>query len=359
MQAEETNIQKPEAVNWRNRILVSFLITLAIEAVFVFVKYGEIFRSYEFTLGLELFFTFLYFLSLFWIYPKISGAFHSPFFKNIRSIYVNLIEGTVVVVLTTILTIVMKLLPLWIIVIIINIQTDKVNLAIDQDSVRQNIILHAILALFIYYFVERERIKKNLRAQYLKNAQIQEEFMEWQLRTLKNQINPDFLFQSLDALDELVEKDEERSVELVNRLSHLYRQLLEHKEQLVELRTEVELVEAYDQLLQVRPGKKILFRYDISETHKNWQLPPGALYKMAECFVDHSEAQPGKIPELLISTEDQAVEITGPSKSYDAILPLVDHLMHTYELFTERTIKTEKKENNLTVTLPLIPLGKD
>ena len=355
LQTKEANIKKPERVIWQNRILAALLITFAIEAVFVYVKYGELFRSYDFTLGLELFFTFLYFVSLFWIYPKISGIFHSPVFRKLRPVVVNLIEGTVVVVLTTLLTAFMKILPLWIILIIVNAQTDKVKLAFDVDSLRQNIILHAILALFIYYFVERERIKKNLRAQHLKNARIQEEYMEWQLRSLKNQVNPDFLFDSLNALDELVEKDEERSVELVNRLSHLYRQLLEHKDQLVDLSSEMELVKAYNNLLQVRPGKKISFKFDIFGTNGNYKLPPGTLYKLTECFVNNSDEKGDEPLHLKIYTENDRVQISGPLDNFMNIEFIIDQFNKTYELFTEERIITEKRENNLIVALPLLP----
>lgn len=357
MKTKEATTQKPKRVKWQNRVLAALLITFAIEAVFVYVKYGEIIRSYDFTLGLELLFTFLYFISLFWIYPKISGIFHSPVFHKLKPVVVNVIEGTVVVVLTTLLTAVMKILPLWIILLIVNARTEDVHLAFDMDSLRQNIILHAIIALFIYYFVERERIKKNLRAQHLKNARIQEEYMEWQLRSLKNQVNPDFLFNSLNALDELVEKDEERSVELVNRLSHLYRQLLEHKEQLVDLDSEMELVEAYDNLLQVRPGKKTCFKYNIFDTYRNRKLPPGALYKLTECLVNGSETVSKELL-LKIYTENDCVKISGPINDSENIDQIVDQLMNTYKLFTEETIQTEKRENNLIIALPLIPLAE-
>ncbi|WP_324720890.1 histidine kinase [Salinimicrobium sp. HB62] len=358
MEAVETKLKNPKGEIWKNRILVSFLITIASEALFVYVKYGELLRSYDFTLGLELFFTFFYFLSLFWIYPKISRVFHSPLFGNLKSLYVNLIEGTVVVVGTTLLTIVMKLLPLWIIIIMINARTEKVNLAFDWNSVRQNIILHAILALFIYYFVERERIKKNLVAQHLNNARIQEEYMEWQLRTLKNQVNPKFLFKSLDALDDLMYQDEERSVELVSRLSTLYRMLLDHKEQLVPLQTELDLVKAYDELLQVRPGKEISFEYDIVESYGNYQLPPGSLYKLTECFVDSAKGGTQVPPKIKISTGSDFINISGPAPYPEKVSLLVNHLTETYRVFTERKIKVEQRENGLLVQLPLLPVSK-
>ena len=352
MNPEQDN---PKTLFWKNRILLSIVITIAIEALFVYVKYGKIFRSYDFTLGLELVFTFLYFLSLFWIYSKISQLFHSPIFKNFKILYINFIEGIVVILGTTVLTVIMKLLPLWIIMIVVNAQKANLNLAFDWNSVRQNIILHAIIALFIYYFVERERIKKNLTKQHLNNAKIQEEYMEWQLRTLKNQVNPAFLFDTLDVLDELVKKDEERSVELVNRLSHLYRKLLEHKEQLVELKTELELIEAYNQLLQVKFGSRSFFQNNSLETFNNWLLPPGALYKIAECYIEDGKNLLTEDPHVLISTEKNSVILSGPLRNTEFLMEVLDHLRNSYTSFTDRSVIIEEKEQYLHIQLPLLP----
>ena len=334
--------------DWFLKLLLAAALTILIHFIFLFVIYGEV-SGLSPGDGFEIFFTFLYFISLFWIYPKISRFINSERFSRLPRLTVKFIESITVVVATFFLTGLMKLFPLWVLLLF-------VNGYFDMDNLRRSLVVHAFIALFFYYFVERERMKKILQAQHLRNAQIQEEYMEWQLQTLKNQVNPKFLFESLDSLDDLIEKDEERSVELVSRLSHLYRMLLEHKEQLVDLKTELDLIRAYESLLDVRPGKKIRFNYDILETYENWQLPPGALYKLTECFVNGKEADPQEIISIKISTENDVVKVLGPIQNEQAVNLLVNHIKDNYRLFTDRDILIKHKENNLIVTLPLLPL---
>lgn len=334
--------------DWAVKLLLAAGLTLFIHVIFLYVIYGEV-SGLTLGDGFEIFFTFLYFISLFWIYPKISRFINSEKVSQLPRLAVKLIESITVVIATFFLTGLMKIFPLWILLFFINGY-------FHMDNLRRSLVVHAFIALFFYYFVEREKIKKNLRAQYIRNAKMQEEYMEWQLRTLKNQVNPEFLFQSLNALDHLVEKDEERSVELVGRLSQLYRLLLEHKEQLTDLKTELELVRAYERLLQLRPGKEIRFHYSILDTYETWQLPPGALYKLSEIYVDRLSSAGEETLHLKITTEDEAVKITGMLDDPEAVNLLVSHLMETYKLFTDRVIQEDYKNSQFEIELPLLPL---
>lgn len=335
--------------NWAVKLVLAGGLTIFIHFIFLFVIYGEV-SGLTPGDGFEIFFTFLYFISLFWVYPRISRFMNSEKLSRLPGLVVKIIESITVVVATFFLTGLMKIFPLWILLFF-------VNGYFHMDNLRRSLVVHAFIALFFYYFVERERIKKNLRVRYIRNAKIQEEYMEWQLRTLKNQVNPEFLFKSLNSLDDLIEKDEERSVELVNRLSHLYRLLLEHKEQLTHLRTELELVKAYEDLLQLTADKKISFEYDIFDTYRNHQLPPGVLYKITECYVNGSNVTPGELI-LKIYTQDEQINISGPLLDNENTDLIIGQFMKTYELFTERTIEKKKEDRNLTITLPLLPLAE-
>lgn len=353
-QTKPGDLKKPQVMmkykmpDWAIKLLLAAGLTIFIHFIFLFVIYGEV-SGLTAGDGFEIFFTFLYFISLFWIYPKISRFVNSERFSRLPGLVVKFIESITVIIATFFLTGLMKIFPLWVLLLF-------VNGYFQMDNLRRSLIVHAFIALFFYYFVEREKIKKNLRLQYIKNAKMQEEYMEWQLRTLKNQVNPEFLFKSLNSLDDLVEKDEERSVELVNRLSHLYRLLLEHKEQVTELGAELKLVKAYEALLQMRDSKKIRFVYDIFDTYTSWQLPPGAVYKITECFVNSPAVQNAEEIFLKIYTENDRVKITGPLNGKD-LDPIIGQFMKTYKLFTDRAIKTEIRENNLIVALPLLPFA--
>ncbi len=84
----------------------------------------------------------------------------------------------------------------------------------------------AIITLFFYYFVERERSKKQLQKEMLHAARLQKENFQAQLQSLKSQVSPHFLFNSLNVLRSLIPQDTGKASEFTERLSDLYRAFL-------------------------------------------------------------------------------------------------------------------------------------
>jgi sensor histidine kinase YesM len=96
-----------------------------------------------------------------------------------------------------------------------------------------------------------ERIKASqLEAEQLKKAQLQTQF-----ESLKEQVNPHFLFNSLNSLSSLIATNPDMAEEFVEEMSRVYRYLLRsNEEQLTTLRKELEFIESYNLLLKTRFG---------------------------------------------------------------------------------------------------------
>lgn len=346
---------------WLHRVIVAGLITVAFYLIFVYVKYGTVFRSYEFTVWIELTFTFIYFLALFWVYPKISRFIHAPLFSHLQSIFVGVIEGVTVVLTTFLLITATKIFPLWVSILYLNAkyEDEGMNAQFDIDALRRDVIAHAIFGLFFYYFVEREKIRKQIQAEALRYAQLQKEEFRGQLENLKNRVNPHFLFSNLEALDSLIEKDPEEAVIFVDRLSYVYRSFLDRQEELWPLEKEMELVIAYIYLLKTRFGDGMQFNIEIPPKYKPLQVAPGCLQVLIENAVLFNEISREKPLHINISVRGEKLivrndlqEIQSEKKSGTGL----DNIIERYKYLTTEAIEIEETGKELIIKLPLLKL---
>ncbi|WP_051205307.1 sensor histidine kinase [Salinimicrobium xinjiangense] len=347
---------------WLQRIGVIALISLAIHIIATYITYGELSSVISLASTLEIIFTFIYFLSLFWLYPKISGFVHSPRLKELSENMVNFVEGFLVVISTFLLTGLTKIFPLWVLLLILNRILEGFNGRFDFEAVRRSLIIHAFLGLFFYYFVERERLRKKIRAEHLRFAQLQSIEFKNQLERLKNRVNPDFLFKSLDTLDSLIEQHPEKAVEFVGHLSSVYRSFLNTNEQLIKLKKELELAGAYIAILKVQYGANIRFSIDTEPESLSLYLPPGTLQVLIENAGPQTDIQGAHPLHVEISTTGKKLIVKNtryhmPAK--DKLQKKIDLIKEKYEYFSNETVEVEETDLHYKVEIPLLELNKE
>jgi hypothetical protein len=122
------------------------------------------------------------------------------------------------------------------------------------------------------------------------SALLEKENIKSQFETLKNQVNPHFLFNSLNTLSCIIPENPEKAVEYVNRFSSLYRHVLEMKDlSSVELREELELVHAYLYLQKIRFGDHLIFHMNIDSDKLGTQIMPLSVQVLIENAIKHNE----------------------------------------------------------------------
>jgi LytS/YehU family sensor histidine kinase len=90
------------------------------------------------------------------------------------------------------------------------------------------------------------------------------------LNALKSQVNPHFLFNSLNSLSSLISDDSEKSRTILDEMSKVYRYLLRNNDvELTNLETELKFIRSFFHLLKTRYGDGFQFRLDISRNMKN------------------------------------------------------------------------------------------
>lgn len=219
----------------------------------------------------------------------------------------------------------------------------------------------AIMNIFLTLLMEGIHRYNHWRDNLQETEQIKKAVTQSRLLGLKSQVNPHFLFNSLNTLSSLIEEDEEGAEAFLNEMTKVYRYMLRSGgDQLVPLHTELKFIGSYLYLLHQRFGASLQVALEINEKDKQKLVQPLSLQVIIEnAFSQNSmtRAEPLFIEiashrenELLVCNSRQPKAI-GNAIDFEAGL---DNLVTKYRLLNavEVTIKDEEKRR--CIFLPLI-----
>jgi hypothetical protein len=180
-----------------------------------------------------------------------------------------------------------------------------------------------------------------------------------QFESLKNQVKPHFLFNSLNTLTGLVEKDSKQAVKFIAELSKVYRYLLQSSEkELIGLQDELQFTEAYFFLLQTRFGEGIALHINVHENIHQQLLPPLTLQMLVENAVKHNQVSVRKPLKVEIFSEDDQWLIVRnnfqPRRGAASNGMGLSNIASKYRLLNQPEMSIENDEHSFTVKLPLI-----
>jgi hypothetical protein len=134
----------------------------------------------------------------------------------------------------------------------------------------------------------------------------EEEKVKAQLKNIKNQINPHFLFNSLNSLYALVEGEPKLARKFILNLSKVYRYLLDsNNSNLISLKQEMDFIKQYLFLQKIRFGDNLLLEYDIKEEALNRKLPSVSIQSLVENAIKHNVITREKPLTIRISVSDE------------------------------------------------------
>lgn len=204
------------------------------------------------------------------------------------------------------------------------------------------------------YIFRKYRITKQEREMMSQLSVYQE------LDTLKNQINPHFLFNCFNTLSSLIVLDKHKAEDFLNELSKVYRYLLRNNaEGLSTVGNEVKFIESYFQLLQTRHGEAVKLNIQIDRQYTSYLVPSLSLQLLVENAVKHnmlSRSQPLVIDifttagnRLVVNNNLQRRLIKVPSNKVG-----LENIKSKYLLLRQPGFQVMEDEKNYTVVLPLI-----
>lgn len=194
--------------------------------------------------------------------------------------------------------------------------------------------------------------------QYLK---IEKQQKENELKLLRSQIDPHFLFNNLNTLDSLIDSNTEKAKEYINRLSLIYRYLIQTKDaEVMELSKEIELAENYMFLIKTRFENDYDFKIDINTHIEDKFIPTGALQTLLENVVKHNKPQNGNAIKTDIIVEDDVLKVINTKSNInpknESFGTGLDNLKTRYQLLSDKEVIIINTDKEYNISIPIIKL---
>lgn len=198
---------------------------------------------------------------------------------------------------------------------------------------------------FSFHFFQKSRVQE------VKNLQLSASQNEIELKNLRSQLNPHFLFNSLNSIRALVDMDPQQAKDNITTLSNLLRKsLILGKEQLVSLKDELDLVNDYLDLEKVRFEERLSIVIEHDQRLNDLQVPPFIIQTLVENAFKHGISQliqGGTIRiQTMISKEAICIMVTNDGKlgsSTDSGIGLQNTLRRLELQFGQRATFTLKE----------------
>ena len=226
------------------------------------------------------------------------------------------------------------------------VQRDLINFLISW------LIGISIGSLVFFYSEWNDSLKREQK--------LKEEKLIFQYETLKNQVNPHFLFNSLNTLSSLVSKDAELSQKFISGFSSIYRYILENSNvELINLSKEIAFIEDYFFLQKIRDNGKIDLYLDLKDVDK-YEILPISLQLLVENALKHNAATKESPLKIKIYLKDDYVIVEnnlqpkmrpGPSSKIG-----LKNLKERVKLMMNKEISVVSSDGLFIVKMPLKPI---
>ena len=214
-----------------------------------------------------------------------------------------------------------------------------------------NLLIYVVMSLVSYVYQTRSRIEKE---------QEKRRFAQYQYNILKQQVNPHFLFNSLNILNGLIEEQKsEEASEYVRKLASLYRYMLQNEnEHLVRLQEELAFINQYLDLLKVRFPQGFVVTQNIDESCLGRFVVQCSLQVLIENAFKHNIVRAEQPLQITIATEGEYIVVRNnlqlKSSSDDSTKVGLKNISKQYLAAIGKDIEIIKSNNLFEVKLPLI-----
>ncbi len=193
---------------------------------------------------------------------------------------------------------------------------------------------------------------------------IQKQQKENELKLLRSQLDPHFLFNNLNTLDALIDSNPEKAKEYINRLSLIYRYLIQTKDaEVMELSEELNLAENYLFLIKIRFGSDYDFKITKNSELSNKFIPTGAVQALLENVVKHNKAQNNtKIITSIEVNDDWLIVTNTKSKltsTQESFGTGLENLKARYQLLSDKNIEINESSLEFEISIPIIKLSQE
>ena len=205
-----------------------------------------------------------------------------------------------------------------------------------------------------FYWISKD--KKELEVSIL---ELKKEMMTSKYTSLKSQISPHFLFNSLNTLTSLMYEDRDLASDFVSRLASCYRYILDNREHdLVRLDKELQFLDSFIFMMKVRHNNAIAININISNTYHSNLIPTLSLQMLVENALKHNYYSKEKPITINIYVESNQIVITNTLKkrvdSQESTQLGLDNIKKRYKFYSDEEVFILDDEQHFTVKMPLL-----
>lgn len=180
-----------------------------------------------------------------------------------------------------------------------------------------------------------------------------------QFESLKNQLDPHFLFNSLNVLSSLIDENPHQAQHFTAAMSKIYRYVLEQKDkELVTVDEELEFARTYCDLLKTRFEDSVNFEFNVSENDRKFFVVPLSLQLLLENCIKHNFASAHKPLNIKIYSQEGFLFIENNLQAREQMKESAGiglaNIVQRYSLLTRENVFIEKSTDFFRVKIPIL-----
>ena len=226
------------------------------------------------------------------------------------------------------------------------------------------IISYTLLITFVICFILYSRgFLISWKESAIRAEKFQKESIKAQYDSLKSQVNPHFLFNSLNALTNLVYEDRDKAAKFIKQLSEVYRYVLDTRQlEVVSLEAELKFLRAYLYLQEIRFDKNL--KVEINLTNENYKVAPLALQLLIENAIKHNIVSKDEPLTIKVYEENGFIAVENNLQKKSSVDESVsgiglENIQQRYSFLTDKKVSIAEGEGKFVVKLPVLEMSNE
>ena len=231
----------------------------------------------------------------------------------------------------------------------------------NQESTSY-LISAVVITFIIASFMSARQFFIAWRQLAVNQEKMKKEAVTSRYESLKNQVNPHFLFNSLNALTTLIYQNQDEAAKFVKQLSKVYRYVLDIKDhEVVSVSKEVEFLSSYTFMQKTRHTNGLFIHVDV-DVDTNVKIVPLSLQMLVENAIKHNEISIENPLTVSIFIENDYLVVSNnlqkrtPKETSTSSIGL-DNIKKRYQFLTNKDVSVEEGPDNFVVRIPLLHIS--
>jgi len=266
--------------------------------------------------------------------------------------------------------IIYQILAIFVVYFIVKLLMDVVMhnlihdfLGVSQPKGPATVVASLTVSFFVISIYETIFFYTKLQNSITEKEQLERENIKSQLEGLKNQVNPHFLFNSLNTLTYLIPEDQDKAVSFVQQLSKVYRYILEIKdEKLIPLTEELKFLDSYIFLLKERFGENFQIKVDIPEEFLTHKVVPLSLQLLLENAIKHNIISSLKPLTIEVFVEKGKLIVRNNLQKKNQVMNStkagLQNIKNRYSFFSNKKVEVLSTSEYFIVMLPMLKMSR-